>query len=158
MCCLIKTTSRSENANSFFNSFLKIGNNLFQFMLGFEFALEKQRREQHRLDYHTRTTLPKWLTYIKMERHACDIYTRSVFFEVQTEIHRAAWTCSIKSVNSDEKAETYLIEHLDKRDEKIAYCNHIDRHGYLCRHVFKVLLNAGVESIPEKKHFEKMET
>ena len=37
-------------------------------------------------------------------------------------------------------------------------CNHIGRHGYLCRHVFKVLLNAGVESIPEKKHFEKMET
>ncbi|KVI11363.1 hypothetical protein Ccrd_010228 [Cynara cardunculus var. scolymus] len=53
-------------------------------MLGFEFALEKQRREQRRLDYHTRTTLPKWLTYSKLERHACEIYTRSVFFEVQT--------------------------------------------------------------------------
>ncbi|KVI08464.1 hypothetical protein Ccrd_013164 [Cynara cardunculus var. scolymus] len=39
---------------------------------------------------------------------------------VQTEIHRAAWTCSIKSVNSNEEAETYIIEHLDKRDEKIA--------------------------------------
>ncbi|XP_024968737.1 protein FAR1-RELATED SEQUENCE 5-like [Cynara cardunculus var. scolymus] len=120
MCCLMKTTSRSESANSFFNSFSKSGNNLFQFMLGFEFALEKQRREQRRLDYHTRTTLPKWLTYSQLERHACEIYTHSVFFEVQTEIHRAAWTCSIKSVNSNEEAETYLIEHLDKRDEKIA--------------------------------------
>ncbi|KVH96315.1 Zinc finger, SWIM-type, partial [Cynara cardunculus var. scolymus] len=100
-----------------------------------------------------------------LERHACEIYTRSVFFEVQTKIHRAPWTCSIKSVNSNEEAETYLIEHLDKRDEKIAEykvvrnlkestvvcsCNHIGRHGYLCRHVFKVLQNAGFESIPEE--------
>ncbi|KVH86802.1 Zinc finger, SWIM-type [Cynara cardunculus var. scolymus] len=83
----------------------------------------------------------------------------------QTEIHRAAWTCSIKSINSNEEAETYLTENLDKRDVKIAEykvvrklkestivcsCNHIGRHGYLCRHVFKVLLNVGVESIPEE--------
>ncbi|KVI04472.1 hypothetical protein Ccrd_017211 [Cynara cardunculus var. scolymus] len=119
MCCLMKTTSRLESVNLFFNSFSNIGNNLFQFMLGFEFALEKQLREQHFLDYHMRTTLPKWLNYNKLERHACEAYTHSVFFEVQTELHRVAWTCSINSVNADEEVGTYLIEHLNKRDEKI---------------------------------------
>ncbi|KVI01530.1 FAR1 DNA binding domain-containing protein [Cynara cardunculus var. scolymus] len=89
-------------------------------------------------------------TNSQLERHACEIYTCSVFFKVQTEIHRTAWTCSIKSVNLNEEVETYLIEHLDKRDEKIAEykvvrnlkestvvcnCNHVGRHGYLCRRV-----------------------
>ncbi|KVI12369.1 FAR1 DNA binding domain-containing protein [Cynara cardunculus var. scolymus] len=77
---------------------------------------------------------------------------------VQTEIHRAAWTCSIKSVNSNEEAETYLIEHLDKRDEKIAeykVVRNLKESTVVCscnhhRHVFKVLLNAGVETIPEE--------
>ncbi|XP_024977641.1 protein FAR1-RELATED SEQUENCE 6-like [Cynara cardunculus var. scolymus] len=118
-------------------------------MLGFEIALEKQHREQRRLDYHTRTTLPKWLTYSKLERHACE-GCLDMFNE---------------GVNADEEVDTYLFEHLDKRDEKIAEykvvrhlkestivcsCNHIGRHGYLCRHVFQVLLNADVESILEK--------
>ncbi|KVH21030.1 MULE transposase domain-containing protein [Cynara cardunculus var. scolymus] len=72
--------------------------------------------------------------------------------KVQTKLYRAAWTCSIKSVNADEEVDTYLIEHLDIRDEKIeeykvvrnlkestivCSCNHIGRHEYgeatLCR-------------------------
>lgn len=120
MCCLMKTTSRSESSNSFFNSFSKVGNNLFQFMLGFEFALEKQRKEQRRLDYNTRTTLPHFLTRSKLETHSCEVYTRSVFFDVQTELDRAVWMCSIKRVHTDGEVHTYVIEHLDKRVAKIA--------------------------------------
>ncbi|KVI07852.1 Zinc finger, SWIM-type, partial [Cynara cardunculus var. scolymus] len=36
-----------------------------------------------------------------------------------------------------------------KESTIVCSCNHIGRHGYLCRHVFKVLLNVGVEFIPE---------
>ncbi|XP_024971930.1 uncharacterized protein LOC112510813 [Cynara cardunculus var. scolymus] len=37
-----------------------------------------------------------------------------------------------------------------KESTIVCSCNHISRHGYLCRNVFKVLLNTGVESILEK--------
>ncbi|KVI01608.1 Zinc finger, SWIM-type [Cynara cardunculus var. scolymus] len=61
------------------------------------------------------------------------------FFEyncVGSELHTILWL--------DE------VVHNLKESNIVCSCNHIGRHGYLCRHVFKVLLNVGVESIPEK--------
>ncbi|XP_023751749.1 protein FAR1-RELATED SEQUENCE 5-like [Lactuca sativa] len=46
MCGLMKTTSRSESSNSFFNVFFSPTNLLVNFMFNFDTALSKQRHEQ----------------------------------------------------------------------------------------------------------------
>ncbi|GJW76408.1 FAR1-related sequence 5-like protein [Tanacetum coccineum] len=50
MCCLMKTTSRSESSNAFFRIHSHQGNMLVQFMLCFEAAMEKQRYTQRIAD------------------------------------------------------------------------------------------------------------
>ncbi|CAI9281757.1 unnamed protein product [Lactuca saligna] len=50
MCGLMKTTSRSEIMNSFFNTYSEIGNLLLNFMMNYNTAIQKQRNTQRELD------------------------------------------------------------------------------------------------------------
>ncbi|CAI9271537.1 unnamed protein product [Lactuca saligna] len=73
MCGLMKTTSRSESSNSFFNVFSSPTNLLVNFMFNFDTALSKQRHEQKRLDIASRDTSPQLLfpnENLKIEKHA----------------------------------------------------------------------------------------
>ncbi|XP_071698777.1 protein FAR1-RELATED SEQUENCE 5-like [Rutidosis leptorrhynchoides] len=47
ICCLMKTTSRTESSNAFFRVFTDPDHTLVQFMLNFESAMDKQRHEHH---------------------------------------------------------------------------------------------------------------
>ncbi|KAJ9544177.1 LOW QUALITY PROTEIN: hypothetical protein OSB04_023884, partial [Centaurea solstitialis] len=110
----LKTTSRSESINSFFNAFSHYGNTLVFFMKSFDAALDKQRFTQRKLDHVTRSTIPKFLTLCKIERHASNVYTRRVFNDVEKEIYKAAWSCSIESVVDENDIETYTIVQRNK--------------------------------------------
>nr|KAJ0186012.1 hypothetical protein LSAT_V11C900470980 [Lactuca sativa] len=73
LCGLMKTTSRSESSNSFFNVFSSPTNLLVNFMFNFDTALSKQRHEQKRLDIASRDTSPQLLfpnENLKIEKHA----------------------------------------------------------------------------------------
>ncbi|CAI9281814.1 unnamed protein product [Lactuca saligna] len=50
MCGLMKTTSRSESMNSFFNTYSESGNLLLNFMMNYNTAIQKQRNTQRELD------------------------------------------------------------------------------------------------------------
>nr|XP_043630250.1 protein FAR1-RELATED SEQUENCE 5-like [Erigeron canadensis] len=82
MCCLMKTTSRSESSNAFFKVFSHKSNTLVQFMLCFETAMEKQRHAQGALDDHTSRTTARMISPLAIERFAANVYTRSIFFKV----------------------------------------------------------------------------
>ena len=84
MCCLMKTTSRSESSNAFFRIHSHAGNMLVQFMLCFEGAMEKQRYTQRLIHNRTIDSTPNMFTNLPIERHACQVYTRSIFREVHT--------------------------------------------------------------------------
>nr|KAJ0218864.1 hypothetical protein LSAT_V11C300146210 [Lactuca sativa] len=80
MCGLMKTTSRFESSNSFFNVFSSPTNLLVDFMFNFDTALLKQRHEQKRLDIASRDTSPQLLfphENLKIEKHA--VTTQSLF-------------------------------------------------------------------------------
>lgn len=82
MCCLMKTTSRSESSNAFFRIYSHSGNMLVQFMLCFEAAMEKQRYTQRVMDNRTFESTPVMFTDLPIEKHACQVYSRSIFREV----------------------------------------------------------------------------
>ncbi|GJX69528.1 FAR1-related sequence 5-like protein [Tanacetum coccineum] len=68
MCCLMKTTSRSESSNAFFRIHSHQGNMLVQFMLCFEAAMEKQRYTQRIADNRTFESTPVMFTALPIER------------------------------------------------------------------------------------------
>nr|KAJ0224241.1 hypothetical protein LSAT_V11C100043940 [Lactuca sativa] len=51
---LLKTTSRLESMNSFFNTYSQSGNLLLHFMLNYDTAIQKQRNTQKELDHETK--------------------------------------------------------------------------------------------------------
>ncbi|GJW44604.1 FAR1-related sequence 5-like protein [Tanacetum coccineum] len=88
LCGLMRTTSRSESENSFFSHFTNSGSTLMNFMNCFETAMEKQRHVQEMIDHKT---------LLKIERHASNVYTRSLFELVQKEIFVGLFYCQIDS-------------------------------------------------------------
>ncbi|GJV67951.1 FAR1-related sequence 5-like protein [Tanacetum coccineum] len=165
MCCLMKTTSRSESSNAFFRIHSHQGNMLVQFMLCFEAAMEKQRYTQRIADNRTFESTPVMFTALAIERFACQVYSRSIFREVQKEISKGLYYCSQISANSEDGSKICVIRQTNKRNETVlnvkvlineldgsitCSCNHFGRHGYLCRHVFCILHINSIDTIPER--------
>ncbi|GJX68542.1 FAR1-related sequence 5-like protein [Tanacetum coccineum] len=110
LCGLMRTTSRSESENSFFSHFTNSGLTLMNFMNCFETAMEKQRHVQERMDHKTIDTVPKLKTLLKIERHASNVYTRSLFELVQKEIFVGLFYCQIDSKCLVEGSEVCIIK------------------------------------------------
>nr|KAJ0220288.1 hypothetical protein LSAT_V11C200056190 [Lactuca sativa] len=164
MCGLMKTTSRSESSNSFFNVFSSPTNLLVNFMFNFDTALSKQRHEQKRLDIASRDTSPQLLFALdplKIEKHASLVYTREAFLKVQKQIKRHFISNSIFVNGYQECIIVYKEIKSGKRPEfKVSFnaqdqtieceCVHFRFFGILCSHAFRVLINYDIFKIPDK--------
>nr|BAB33151.1 hypothetical protein [Carthamus tinctorius] len=97
--------------------------------------------------------------------NASSVYTRKVFFEVQKELIKAVWCCGWDEITRADGKHVYVVTHKNKSSEVITKytvvqdktsmtvdcsCNLFVRNGILCRHALKVLLNDGVDRIPDK--------
>ncbi|XP_076957791.1 protein FAR1-RELATED SEQUENCE 5-like [Bidens hawaiensis] len=89
MCCLMKTTSRSESCNSQF------------------------KRE---LQNDTTTKTPPLETRLPIERHASYVYTITIFKEVQKEITKGLYHCARTRVDSTDGLNIHFINHKDKHN------------------------------------------
>ncbi|CAI9290813.1 unnamed protein product [Lactuca saligna] len=168
MCGLMKTTSRSESSNSFFNVFSSPTNLLVNFMFNFDTALSKQRHEQKRLDIASRDTSPQLLfpnENLKIEKHASLVYTREAFIKVQKQIKKAFYQCFQKnSVLIDGRQQCIIVYKelksgkrpefkvsFNAKDETIeCECLHFTFFGILCSHAFRILIDYDIAMIPEK--------
>ncbi|XP_024996779.1 protein FAR1-RELATED SEQUENCE 5-like [Cynara cardunculus var. scolymus] len=165
MSGLMKTTSRYESSNSYINIYESYWFDLVQFLNNYDVAIEKQRYRQSVHETVTRTTNPKFVTSSRLESHASCIYSRNVFFDIQKEIKKTIWFCTIETVECRDDLKSFVISHKTKKSSNnITYqvcrnystntvecdCNLFTRNRYLCRHAFKVLINDEVECILEK--------
>lgn len=117
MSGLMKTTSRSESMNSFFNTYSQSGNLLLHFMMNYDTAIQKQINTQKELDHQTRKAEYNFLTPREIERHAAKVYTRTLFYEVQKEIHKGAWFCSYSNAEKENGWEVYKVQHNNKNSD-----------------------------------------
>ncbi|KAJ9560785.1 hypothetical protein OSB04_005945 [Centaurea solstitialis] len=163
MSGLMRTTSRSESSHAYFRLFASFKNDFVRFLRAFDSAIEKQRNKHSCLEFANRHTYPRCLTPLPIERHASEVYTKTVFNDVQKEIHKALYFCGLH-VNSEEgDIVRYVVTHKNRKMvTKVSYqvthnvvantfdcqCNLFTRIGILCRHVFKILLNNGDNKIP----------
>ncbi|KAJ9536130.1 hypothetical protein OSB04_un000693 [Centaurea solstitialis] len=164
MSGLMRTTSRSESSHAYFRLFASFKNDLVRFLRAYDSSLEKQRNKHACLEFATRNTFPRRFSPLGIERHASKVYTRVVFFDIQKEIRKAIFFCGLDFMSQDGDLKTYNVAHKKKNlVTKVSYevihnvgttmltcqCNMFVRTGLPCRHILKVLMNDGVDKIPE---------
>ncbi|XP_023756408.1 protein FAR1-RELATED SEQUENCE 7-like [Lactuca sativa] len=162
---LMRTTSRSEGENYFYGLMTNADLHLIEYVSHFETAMEAQRFFQRKNNHDSRYTNPKIITKLLIEEEAAQTFTRTVFFEVQTEIMASMLTCysikvveydgitkfSIKDTNKDVKHFGDFEVSFMKSDCTVSCsCLRFELTGCLCRHCFYVLRMSGVEHFPKK--------
>nr|GEV54472.1 hypothetical protein [Tanacetum cinerariifolium] len=103
---LMEEFNLSEIKNSFLSYFTNSGLTLMIFMNYFEMEIEKQSLVQERIDHKTIDIVPKLKIFLKIECHAFNVYTRSLFELVQKEIFVGLWHYEIDSKSLVEGSET----------------------------------------------------
>uniref|UniRef100_A0A7N0TSA9 SWIM-type domain-containing protein n=1 Tax=Kalanchoe fedtschenkoi TaxID=63787 RepID=A0A7N0TSA9_KALFE len=159
---LLRTTSRSESENSFFNGFLHSGMNLTEFFMAFESAMDAQRHRKEQLDHESESTYPPLKTSLPIEKHAAEIYTRRIFFYFQTEFYEACVGCHVSTLSEKDGVKFYDIKdksstqqvvkvvHYTTSDYVECSCKNYQRIGIPCRHILLALNAEDVDKIPEK--------
>ncbi|XP_023750840.1 protein FAR1-RELATED SEQUENCE 5-like [Lactuca sativa] len=119
---LMKTTSRSERVNSFFNKYSNSGNFLIYFMMNYDTAIGKRRNGQQRLEHDTTNAKHEMTLPTGLLEYAATVYTKTVFYEVKKEIFKAAWYYSIDSVEMIDGWPVVKITQTDKSKQLKIKC------------------------------------
>ena len=82
---VLRTTSRSESENQFFNNFTNPHLSLIEFWMRYEGALELQRHGQLQMDNKPSSLAPLLKITKDLERHVGEIYTYANFYEFQED-------------------------------------------------------------------------
>ena len=127
MGALLRTTSRSESSNFFFNHFVQRGDTLSEFYICYESAIE-------------------------IEKEAAQLYTRTMFYKVQKQIKASCFHISLAGQPIVVDGVSKYIVHDKTYDEKYfevefsfltnnveCSCKIFTRVRYLCRHCFYCL-------------------
>ncbi|XP_019161151.1 PREDICTED: protein FAR1-RELATED SEQUENCE 5-like [Ipomoea nil] len=111
MSRFVRTTSRSESQNSFFGSFSNGHSSLVEFLVHFDSAISAQRHAQAKLTADSESCFPVLKTPLALEKHAMDVYTISVFYDVQVEICEGCFSCRVVSLcECDGKAYFFVFK------------------------------------------------
>ncbi|KAK1388411.1 hypothetical protein POM88_016589 [Heracleum sosnowskyi] len=158
MAGLLRTTSRSESSNFFFNHFVQKGDTLCEFYMCYESAIEKQRYTNKKLN-HEDKCMPKPVTIKPIEKDAAIVYTRAIFYKVQDEIKYSVNmeldTCTVvdgvkKFMIKDffVKDKLFEVDVILDTQNVTCSCKMFTRIGYPCRHAFYCLSACGIHKIP----------
>ena len=90
MAGLLRTTSRSESSNSFFQHFHERGDTLVEFISSFESAMDKQRLRTIEDDRNSRKT-PRMETPLHIEKDVAQVYTLALYYRVREQIINACF-------------------------------------------------------------------
>ncbi|XP_076927080.1 protein FAR1-RELATED SEQUENCE 5-like [Bidens hawaiensis] len=163
MSGLMRTSSRSESENYFFGKFCNATCTLVEFLAYFETALEHQRHEHQKNDHDCRYKSAKIESNYTLENQAHEIYTRTIFFDVQMEIQKALHNCTSRSyeqVGDFLKFSIRDFEHLPAAFHKVMIrledvtvycgCKRFEQFGLLCRHILKVLHIGDIKVFPRQ--------
>lgn len=130
MCGMMKTTSRSESMNNFFNSYSQADNFLVNFIRNYDNAISKIRFAQREFDHTTKIARYVMKTPREIENHASKVYTNKMFLEVQKEMFKGTWYCDTTDFNEGEGWEIYTVvqknqKHESKSIHKVLFSEHM---------------------------------
>ena len=146
---ILRTTSRSESANSFFNRFIHRKLTFVEFWLRFDTALECHHEEEFKADNASFHTTPKLMTPWVMEKQCSLIYTHEVFSKFQGQRVAARDHCIIQGILECEDMKNVTISSLIGKERVVQMnksnmfgtcsCKLFESYGIMCRHIIQVL-------------------
>jgi hypothetical protein len=116
---ILRTTSQSESANSFFNRFIYRKLTFVEFWLKFDTNLECQREKELKADNASPHNNPKLLTPWTMEKKCSVIYTREVFSKFQEQLVVARDHCIIQGISESEDMKIVTISSLPGKGQVV---------------------------------------
>ena len=109
MAGLLRTTSRSESSNSFFQHFHERGDTLVEFYSSFESAMDKQRIRTVEDDKNSRKT-PRMETPLRIEKDAARVYTLALYYRVREEIKNACFHTSMPEITQTDESRVFMCK------------------------------------------------
>jgi hypothetical protein len=113
---VLRTTSRYESSNSFFNYFIHRKLYFVEFWLRFDTALECQRREELKADNINIHGTPVLHTPWIVEKQAGKLYTHKVFRIFQEEVVAARDHCSIIGTTQQASVKYVMVSDGSMKD------------------------------------------
>ncbi|KAK9740600.1 hypothetical protein RND81_03G046900 [Saponaria officinalis] len=154
---IMRTTSRSESENSFFENFTNPHLSVVEFWMHYQTTMDAQRWKHSKLTADSKNSSHVLATPLLLEKHASEFYTPSIFYEFQEELKESCFRCGLEKISKEEKTEKISIIDRDRNkvyevvcsDVKFnCSCKRFERYALLCRHVLWVLNTKGYEEIP----------
>jgi hypothetical protein len=149
LAAMLRTTSRSESANSFFNRFIHRKLTFAEFWLRFDTALECHRQEELIADNKSLHSTPKLMTPWAMEKQCSVMYTHEIFLKIQEQIIVARDHCIIQGISECEDIKIFTISSQSGRERVVRMnksnlfgmcsCKLYESYGIPCRHIIQVL-------------------
>ncbi|GKC06218.1 FAR1 DNA binding domain, zinc finger, SWIM-type, MULE transposase domain containing protein [Tanacetum coccineum] len=162
---LMHTTSWSERKNHFFGQLTSMTLTLVEFVTHSDTAMDIQRYTHRTNQHKTRYTTPELLTYYVLKKEACEIYTRTIFYDIQEEICASITDCMSMSLMTIDGTHKFRIKEIGPEVSSLGLfevlftpsdvtlscsCNRFERYGLLLRHSFYVLRICGVSEFPKR--------
>ncbi|XP_031090981.1 protein FAR1-RELATED SEQUENCE 2-like [Ipomoea triloba] len=92
---------------------------LVEFLVHYDSAIGAQRHAQVKLNADCEACFPYLKTPLALERHAMDVYTISIFYDVQDEICSACFSCQVVSLSDFDGCVSYVIKDGDHRTWRV---------------------------------------
>ncbi|XP_022019319.1 protein FAR1-RELATED SEQUENCE 5-like [Helianthus annuus] len=162
---LMRTTSRCESENYFFGQICNPRCTFVEFFTHFETAMDIQRHKHRRNDHDTRYIQSKTWSDFVLEKQASEIYTKTIFKDIQIEIDAAITKCMSKSHDTVGDVQYYEIKDFkqpctslfkvqyNKQEDGLSIsctCKWFEQFGILCRHIFYVLQYDDITEFPRR--------
>jgi hypothetical protein len=165
---VLRTTSRSESSNSFFNRFIHRKLCFVEFWLRFDTALECQRHEELKADHVSIHTTPLLHTPWDVEKQANILYTHNVFNIFQKEVIAARDHCSVLGTTQQYDVKLVMINDGFMRDRVVEWCSSnnfgrcscklFEKMGIPCRHIILTLRGEKLYELPTSYILKRWET
>nr|XP_051211523.1 protein FAR-RED IMPAIRED RESPONSE 1-like [Lolium perenne] len=157
---ILRTTSRSESANSFFNRFIGRKLAFVEFWLRFDTALQCQRQEELIADNTSIHTTPQIMTSWEIEKQGSEVFTHEVFDNFQKEVLAAREHCDVQGTEMVDGMKVMAISDASNKVREVQYdtstmiakcsCILFESKGIPCRHIIRFLRAAKVENVNEQ--------
>ncbi|GJX76255.1 FAR1-related sequence 5-like protein [Tanacetum coccineum] len=132
------------------------------------------RYMHHKNDHDTMYTTPDLRTNLQIEKEAAELYTSTIFLDVQDKIYASLESCHSVNVTQIDDTKRFVIHDLvddvianhvsDVEENEINYeveynkidesvtcsCKRFESYGILCRHIFYVLRMMKINEFPKK--------
>ncbi|GKC00402.1 FAR1-related sequence 5-like protein, partial [Tanacetum coccineum] len=113
MSRLMRTTSRSESENHFLGHLTNPDLTLVKFLSHYDTAIDSQRFKYGKNTHDSNYTTPNFKTHLDIEKEAAELYTQTLFYDVQDEIWCSLMHCHSLNVIESENFSTFVIRDIE---------------------------------------------